>query len=204
MDKKQYKQLLLDELYAPYKTCSLCPLAQLGRTNVVFGEGNPDAQLMLIGEGPGQDEDVQGRPFVGRSGKLLTKALETLGISRTDLYIANIVKCRPPDNRAPLPQEVSICKKLLLDKQIKIIRPQVICTLGSSAINALLETKLSITKIRGTLFDYQGIPVLPTFHPAYILRNGKELIKMVYDLETAFSMTLNNFQKSKSSTEKPF
>lgn len=193
MDKKQHKQQLLNQLYEPYKACSMCPLAKLGRTNVVFGEGNPDARLMLIGEAPGHDEDIQGRPFIGRSGMLLTKALEALGICRQDLYIANIIKCRPPNNRAPLPQEISICKKLLLDKQINIIRPQIICTLGSSAINALLNEKLSITKIRGKQYHYQDITIIPTFHPAYVLRNRKELQKMMKDLQTASKLAMNNF-----------
>ena len=192
MDKKQHKQELLNQLYEPYKNCSLCPLAQLGRTTIVFGEGNPDARLILIGEGPGRDEDLQGRPFVGRPGKLQNKALELAGICRQDLYIANIVKCRPPNNRAPSPQEIATCKKLLLDKQIEIIAPQVICTLGSSATNALLNEKVSITKIRGKKFTYQNIAIIPTFHPAYILRNGKELTKMVRDLQNAFNYSLNN------------
>ena len=110
MDPKAYKQKLLDELYAPYKDCHKCPLGSLGRTHVVFGEGNPDARLMLIGEGPGADEDAQGRPFVGRSGKLLTKLLTMMGIDRANIFISNIVKCRPPENRKPLPIEEKIIK----------------------------------------------------------------------------------------------
>ncbi len=190
MDKKEHKQTLLKNLYTPYQNCKMCPLWSLGRTNIVFGEGNPDAQLMLIGEGPGKDEDEQGRPFIGRSGKLLTKALSTLGIKREEIYIANIVKCRPPNNRAPLPSELSVCKKLLLEKQIKIIEPKVICSLGSSSTNALLNQKISITKIRGTAQAYQGITLIPTFHPAYILRNRKQLSKMAQDLQTALSLAL--------------
>lgn len=189
MNKKKYKQALLDSLYTPYQNCNLCPLAALGRTKIVFGEGNPDANLMLIGEGPGKNEDEQGRPFVGRSGKLLTKILTTLGIKREDIFIANIVKCRPPNNRSPLPGELSTCKTILLEKQIEIINPKAICTLGSCATQALLGTKMGITKTRGTLQSYQGITLIPTFHPAYILRNGKELPRIAQDLEAAFNLT---------------
>ncbi len=122
MTKKELKQLLLEELYAPYKNCLACPLSSLGRTQVVFGRGNADARLLLIGEAPGKDEDFQGKPFVGRSGKLLSKILETLEIDeKNDVYITNIVKCRPPQNRAPLPNESAICTKLLLEKQIRSI-----------------------------------------------------------------------------------
>src|SRR5579872_2582777 len=134
MDPKSYKQQLLDQLYAPYRNCTMCPLGTLGRTNVVFGEGNPDADLLFIGEGPGAAEDAQGRPFVGRSGKLLTKTLEGLGIKREDVFITNIVKCRPPENRAPTPVEAGICTNLFLYNQIKIIRPKVICVLGATAL----------------------------------------------------------------------
>lgn len=183
------KQALLDALYSPYKNCVMCPLGSLGRTNVVFGEGNPNAQLLIIGEGPGKNEDLLARPFIGRSGQLLTKALNQVGITREDVYITNIVKCRPPSNRAPLATEAAICTSLLLEKQIKIIKPKVICTLGSSATNTLLQTVTPITMIRGTTQTYQSIPVIPTYHPAYILRNQKELIKLTLDLEKALEIT---------------
>lgn len=120
MNAKMYKQNLLNELYKPYQQCIACPLGSLGRTNVVFGEGNPDAELMFIGEAPGREEDKQGRPFVGRSGQLLNRILELAGIKRPDIFITNIVKCRPPNNRKPLPLEINICKKILLSNQIKI------------------------------------------------------------------------------------
>src|SRR5437870_4631307 len=123
MNPKTYKQELLDKLYAPYKKCMECPLGNLGRTHVVFGEGNPDADLMFIGEGPGKEEDEQGRPFVGRSGKLLNHIFEIIGIHRKNVFITNIVKCRPPNNRKPLPIESNTCKSILLLNQIKIIRP---------------------------------------------------------------------------------
>lgn len=198
MDKKQHKKNLLDQLYKPFQTCTLCPLGNLGRTKVVFGDGNPDAKLMLIGEGPGRDEDLEGLPFVGRSGKLLTTLLESLGIARESLYITNIVKCRPPNNRAPLPQELSACTKLLLEKQIKIIEPKIICTLGSSATNALLQKKISITKVRGSLFSYQGALLLPAFHPAYILRNKTLTSFLLQDLKKAFSIAHSDLKKIKT------
>jgi DNA polymerase len=171
MHPKEFKQQLLDALYEPYKKCLQCPLGFLGRTNVVFGEGNPDADILFIGEGPGKDEDIQGRPFVGRSGQLLNRALTLVGIERADVYITNIVKCRPPGNRAPLPIESTTCMDLFLHKQIKIIRPRIICTLGSVALNNLLQQPHSITKARGSIIEWQNMMIVPTYHPAYILRN---------------------------------
>lgn len=195
MNAQQYKQQLLDELYAPYKNCHQCPLGTLGRTRVVFGEGDPDATLMLIGEGPGADEDAQGRPFVGRSGKLLTKLLNLAGVDRADIFITNIVKCRPPNNRKPTSFESNTCKKLLLLNQIKIIRPVIIATLGSSSLSSLLNKEdIKITQIRGTLLQnvlpgpIKDIPILPTYHPAYILRNPKELNTLYEDLKKAIEL----------------
>jgi len=182
MDAKKYKQKLLDQLYKPYANCQRCPLGVQGRKNIVFGEGNSDAKLMFIGEGPGKNEDLLGRPFVGRSGKLLDKVIDAIGMKREDVFIANVVKCRPPGNRKPLPAESNTCKKLLLFKQIKIIRPKVICTLGSSALEALIEKPVSITKLRGKQIDFKNTILLPTYHPAYILRNRKELENFAADL----------------------
>ena len=183
MDPKVYKQHLLDALYEPYKKCLACPLGSLGRTNVVFGDGNPDADLLFIGEGPGKDEDLQGKPFVGRSGQLLTRALTLVGIKREDVYITNIVKCRPPGNRNPLPLETSTCMNLLLFNQIKIIRPRIICTLGSIAINALLNKPVAITKIHGTILEKDDLTIVPIFHPAYILRNQSQADAWLQDLK---------------------
>jgi DNA polymerase len=189
MDTKTYKEQLLAALYKPYIACMACPLATLGRTQVVFGQGNPDARLLLIGEAPGQDEDRLGLPFVGRSGQLLTRVLEALGISRNDdVYITNIVKCRPPNNRKPLPIESNTCKNLLLINQIKIIRPKVICTLGASSLEGLLGQEVKITKMRGLLYSTQDIPLIPTYHPAYILRNPAELKTMISDIEKAWNL----------------
>lgn len=185
MDPQLFKQQLLDALYEPYKKCLQCPLGFLGRTNVVFGEGNPDADILFIGEGPGKDEDEQGRPFVGRSGKLLNRALALVGIKREEVYITNIVKCRPPGNRAPLPIESSTCMNLFLFNQIKIIRPRVICTLGATALNNLLSKPSAITKIRGQKIDYENnIIIIPTYHPAYILRNQTQAPTWVEDFKT--------------------
>lgn len=192
MDPKKYKQALLAQLYEPYKNCTACPLGTLGRKHVIFGEGNPDAQLMFIGEGPGQQEDLQGRPFVGRSGQLLNKILELVEIKREDTFITNIVKCRPPRNRAPSPLESKTCKDLLLTNQIKIIRPRVICTLGAAAIQGLLEKSVKITKIRGSQIPMNDIIIIPTYHPAYILRNHAELNNMIDDIKKAYIIAITN------------
>ena len=149
--------------------CRRCGLCEK-RTNIVFGVGSPDARLMFIGEGPGADEDRQGEPFVGRAGQLLTKIIEAMGISRPDVYIANIVKCRPPDNRTPLPDEVSTCSPFLA-QQVAAIRPQVIVCLGTPAAQTILGSRETITRIRGSFREVNGIQVMPTFHPAYLLRN---------------------------------
>ena len=149
--------------------CSRCRLCT-GRKSIVFGVGDPNAQLMFIGEGPGADEDEQGIPFVGRAGQLLTKIIEAMGLSREKVYIANIVKCRPPQNRAPLPDEVASCIPFLI-RQARIIAPKVIVCLGSTAAQNLLGTDEKITKLRGHFTQWQEIPVMPTYHPAFLLRN---------------------------------
>ena len=180
MDARQFKQQLLDELYKPYKQSKIL-LVDNGSDRIVFGEGNPDADIMFIGEAPGAEEDRQQRPFVGRSGKLLNKILEAAGISREKVFITNIVKVRPPNNRKPFPAEMQRGRELLF-KQIQIIRPFIICTLGSSALEGLTEKPTSITKIRGTFLRMGDYLILPTFHPAYILRNQKELKTLTEDI----------------------
>lgn len=167
----QEKNTLLAQLNKSCTNCTACPLAQCGRKQVVFGYGNAEAKLMFIGEGPGRDEDTQGYPFVGRAGQLLTKIIEAMGFERSQVYISNVVKCRPPENRTPLPEESSTCKKLLLFKEIEIIQPAVICTLGVTATQGLLGEDVFMSKARGTFHTFKGIPVLPTYHPAYLLRN---------------------------------
>jgi DNA polymerase len=159
----------LEEVRLELGECTRCPLCE-GRSQIVFGDGNPDAALMFIGEGPGQEEDRRGLPFVGRAGELLTQMIEGgLEIPRSEVYICNIVKCRPPKNRTPQPDEVATCKPFL-DGQISAVRPRTIVTLGRPATSLLLGRDVSITRVRGTWHEYQGIPLMPTFHPAYLLR----------------------------------
>jgi DNA polymerase len=149
--------------------CQLCQLAKT-RHNLVFGDGNPNAQIVFVGEAPGVDEDQQGLPFVGRAGQLLTKIIEAMGIKRKDVYICNILKCRPPGNRNPLPDEISLCEPFL-KKQLQAISPKVICALGTFAAHTLLKTDVPITLLRGRFHTYNGIKLMPTYHPAYLLRN---------------------------------
>lgn len=171
----------LEDIRNEVVACRRCPLCS-GRTNVVFGVGNPRARLMFVGEGPGAEEDRQGEPFVGAAGRLLTKWIERIGIVRKDVYIANIVKCRPPGNRAPLPEEAAACLPYLR-RQIRAIRPEIICTLGGVALNHLLGNNDRITRARGNWRDLDGIPVLPTYHPAYILRNATREHEVVADFD---------------------
>lgn len=149
--------------------CTRCTLCE-NRKQVVNSTGNQQADLMFIGEAPGADEDAQGKPFVGRAGQLLTKIIEAIGIKREDVFIGNINRCRPPQNRQPLPPEVAACKPFLL-REIAVVRPKVIVVLGNTACQNLLDTKVGITKLRGNFQDYYGVKVMPTFHPAYLLRD---------------------------------
>jgi uracil-DNA glycosylase len=168
----QYGDETLEDIRRDLGDCRRCKLFST-RTNIVFGEGAPRAELMFIGEGPGADEDATGRPFVGRAGQLLTKMIEAINLKRDEVYIANVVKSRPPGNRAPESDEVKACIPFLF-RQIAAIRPKLIVALGNPAMQALLDTKIGITKMRGHLQDYPRIPgikVLPTFHPAYLLRS---------------------------------
>lgn len=159
--------------------CERCKLFK-GRKTLVFGEGNPNAALVFVGEGPGFEEDRQGRPFVGEAGQLLTKIIESgMQLKRADVYICNVVKCRPPDNRTPEPDEIAACVPFLL-KQLRAIRPKVIVTLGNVPTQTLLKTKEGITRLRGKWQAYEGIPLMPTFHPAYLLRNPADK-KLVWD-----------------------
>ncbi len=162
--------------------CSLCNLAKT-KTNTVFGEGNPNAEIMFIGEAPGREEDIQGRPFVGRSGEMLTKMIENvLFLKRDEVYISNIVKCRPPQNRDPQIEEIESCKGYLL-KQIEIIKPKIIVTLGRIAFQSLLNDTTPITKARGKIYNFKGIKVIPTFHPSYLLRNPSKKKEALRDLQ---------------------
>lgn len=168
----------LAELESEAKCCVRCPLAK-ARTNVVFGMGDPRAALMFVGEGPGQDEDLAGLPFVGRSGKLLDRLMaEELGIERSVCYIANVVKCRPPANRDPRPDEIAACRPYL-DAQVDLIAPEVVVTLGNFATRALLETTQGISSLRGKVYPFRGRVLVPTFHPAAALRAGGGMLAMM-------------------------
>lgn len=159
----------LSAIRADMADCQLCALGKT-RKNLVFGDGNPQAKIVFVGEAPGADEDEQGMPFVGRAGQLLTKIIEAMGLSRQEVYICNILKCRPPQNRNPLPEEIAACEPFL-KQQLKIISPQIICALGTFAAKTLLKTDAPISVLRGRFHYYEGIKLMPTYHPAYLLRN---------------------------------
>ena len=159
----------LDIIRADLGDCRRCKLCS-GRTNIVFGSGSPHAKLVFVGEGPGADEDAQGLPFVGAAGQLLTKIIEAIQLTRDQVYICNIVKCRPPSNRTPEEDEIAACSPFMF-RQVESIRPRVICCLGAVAAQAVLGTKTAVGKLRGRFHDYRGIQVMPTWHPAYLLRN---------------------------------
>jgi len=161
--------------------CKRCKLHRTRRT-IVYGEGNEKASLMLIGEAPGYDEDVQGRPFVGKAGQLLTKILQSINLPREEVYITNIVKCRPPQNRNPEPDEIRSCNPFLV-KQITAIQPKIICALGSFSAQTLLKTDTKITALRGRLYDLEGIKVVPTYHPAFLLRNPERKREVWEDMK---------------------
>jgi len=166
--------MTLQELNASLHNCQRCKLAKLGRTKVVFGTGNPNASIMFVGEAPGFNEDQLGEPFVGAAGKLLDKLLESAGLSRAQVYIANVIKCRPPNNRDPEPDEVETCKPFLL-QQIEMIQPKLVCTLGNWATQTILEKKVGITKVKGQAIKLERFVVFPLLHPAAALHQGNLL-----------------------------
>ena len=166
------RSLTLSQVREELGECTRCKLHR-GRKNIVFGVGDPKAWLVFVGEAPGADEDDQGEPFVGRAGQLLTRIIEAMKLTRDQVYICNIIKCRPPGNRNPEPDEIASCEPFLIG-QLQAIKPKLICALGNFATQILLRTKEPISKLRGRFHSYQGIPVLPTFHPAYLLRNPYE------------------------------
>ena len=163
--------------------CTKCSELARKRTQVVFGAGNAQARLMFVGEAPGYDEDIQGLPFVGRAGQLLTQIIESIGLNRREVFICNVLKCRPPGNRNPEPQEIFNCEPYLI-KQIEIIQPKMICALGTFAAQTLLRSSLPISSLRGRFHEYRGIKLLCTFHPAYLLRNPEEKRKVWDDMKT--------------------
>jgi uracil-DNA glycosylase family 4 len=162
--------LTLEEVREELGDCRRCKLHST-RTNIVFGTGNPRARLVFVGEGPGRDEDLQGKPFVGLAGQLLTKIIQAIQLTREEVYIANIIKCRPPGNRNPEPDEIRTCEPFLI-KQLEAIRPKLICALGTFAAQTLLKTEEKISLLRGRFHQYQGISLMPTYHPAFLLRNS--------------------------------
>ncbi len=166
--------------------CTRCKLHK-GRTKIVFGVGNPKAELVFVGEGPGRDEDAQGEPFVGRAGKLLTQMIEAMGLRREDVYICNVVKCRPPENRLPEKDEIETCSPYLM-RQLAVIRPKVICTLGSCSSQTLLQTNQGISRFRGEWFDFRGSKLIATYHPAYLLRNPAAKSEVWKDLQKVMAV----------------
>jgi DNA polymerase len=173
--------LTLDSIRTDLGDCQRCKLAPK-RTNIVFGSGNPSAELVFVGEAPGYDEDQQGLPFVGRAGQLLTKIIESINLKREDVYICNVLKCRPPENRNPEPDEVGACNPFLR-KQLAAIRPKIVCCLGTFAAHTVLQTAAPISKLRGKFLDMDGIRVIATFHPAYLLRSPEKKREVWEDMK---------------------
>lgn len=188
-DQVQTPQEPLDAIRADLKDCKRCKLSS-GRKNIVFGHGNPNADLMFVGEAPGADEDEQGLPFVGRAGQLLTKIVESIELRREDVFICNILKCRPPGNRNPETEEIASCEQFLF-RQIASVKPKVICALGTFGAQTLLRTTEPISRLRGTLIDYRGSKFIATFHPAYLLRNPNEKRKVWEDM-----LVIRNYLRS--------
>ena len=184
-DREFASQTLL-QLREKIGDCQRCRLCD-GRSQIVFGTGNPDADLVFVGEAPGRDEDIKGEPFVGKAGQLLTRIISAMGMKRDEVYICNVVKCRPPDNRDPLPDEIAMCEPFL-NEQLSIIKPRVICALGSFASQCLLKSEIRISRLRGHFRDYNGVPLMPTYHPSFLLRNPQakrevwEDVKLVMEL----------------------
>ena len=170
-----------EQIWADIGNCTRCPLFER-RTNIVHTDGNRKARLMFVGEAPGADEDIQARPFVGRAGQLLTKIIEAIGLKREEVLIGNVNRCRPPGNRPPTPEEAAMCKPFLL-REIAAVQPEVIVVLGNTAMRNLLDLKQGITKVRGNFQDYHGVKVMPTFHPAYLLRDPSKKKETWEDLK---------------------
>ena len=174
-------RMTLKELREYISDCQRCEIAK-NRLNLVFGLGNENAEIVFVGEAPGADEDKQGEPFVGKAGQLLTKIIKAMGFERSDVYITNILKCRPPENRDPLPQEVANCEPFLL-KQLEIIKPKIIIALGKYASQTLLNTDIPITQLRGKFYDFHSIPLMSTFHPSFLLRNPNKKREVWEDMK---------------------
>lgn len=173
----------LSSIEAELAGCTRCKLCEK-RTNIVFGDGNPNADLVFVGEAPGEQEDLSGKPFIGRAGQLLTKMIEAMGLKREDVFICNVVKCRPPNNRNPEPDEIEACSPFLV-RQLEAMNAKTIVTLGKFAAQTLLKTETPISQLRGKVFDFRGTKLVPTFHPAYLLRNPSAKKETWEDLKTA-------------------
>lgn len=176
----------LEDIRGELGECFRCELGN-ARTNLVFGVGNPHARLVFVGEAPGRDEDLQGEPFVGEAGKLLTRIIQAMGFERSEVYICNVLKCRPPGNRDPLPSEVEACSSFML-RQIKAIKPEVVVALGKFAAQTLLQTKEIISRLRGRFHDYHGIPLMPTFHPSALLRDPAKKREVWEDMQQVMKL----------------
>lgn len=183
------KKIALQNLYNTYRDCPICPYGKTENNHKVFGMGNLNAKIFFIGEAPGEQEDLQKRPFVGRAGKLLNESMEKAGFSREEIFITNIVKCRPPNNRTPTPEEITPAMKELLQKEIEIIDPVVICTLGATSARTLLNHPVSMTQLRGTISSYHGYPLIHVYHPAYIFRNWGALDTFISDLKKVYEFS---------------
>lgn len=183
------KKIALQNLYNTHRDCPACPYGKTENNHKVFGMGNLNAKIFFIGEAPGEQEDLQKRPFVGRAGQLLNESMEKAGFSREEIFITNIVKCRPPNNRTPTPQEITPAMKELLQKEIKIINPTVICTLGATSARTLLNHPVSMTQLRGTVSSYHGYPLIHVYHPAYIFRNWGALETFISDLKKVYEFS---------------
>lgn len=194
MSEIEHKFQSLQQLCAIVQQCHSCPLCTT-RNNTVFGEGNPDAELMFIGEGPGFDEDRLGRPFVGKAGQLLDKMIAAMQFQRSEVFIANIVKCRPPNNRVPLPDEAAACIGYL-QRQIELVEPKAIVLLGATAAHFLLNTTQGIMRLRGNWMQYNGIPVMPTYHPAFLLRQESAKRDAWNDLQQVMKLFGKYYKKS--------
>jgi len=181
-EKLEQSSETFDQIHMDIGDCTRCPLHRERKT-IVHTEGNRKARLMFVGEAPGADEDIQARPFVGRAGQLLTKIIEAIGLKREEVLIGNVNRCRPPGNRPPTPEEASMCKPFLL-REIAVVQPEVIVVLGNTAMKNLLDTREGITKLRGSFQEYKGIKVMPTFHPAYLLRDPSKKRETWEDLKT--------------------
>jgi uracil-DNA glycosylase family 4 len=179
-------QKALDDLREEIGDCQRCPLGK-GRNKLVFGAGNPEAELVFVGEAPGRDEDVKGEPFVGKAGQLLTRIISAMGLTRDQVYICNVIKCRPPGNRDPLPEEIEKCEPFLL-RQLEILNPRLVCALGSFSVRTLLKTEGRISQLRGRLHTYNGIPLIPTYHPSYLLRNPQAKREVWQDIQKAMEI----------------